>query len=264
VISAPCEPTGPSKMLRRLSGTMTRTMMCPWHLYRRVSISSVALCHHVLTLISARTKRQRNTARMQEILEAEQQTDDASAPRSRPRQKKSSGKRRRTALSDPEDEAFSVISLSTDPESESSISDGIPIEEVRLLIYLILAFLIHFQLVAMLPSKTKPLKARRSKGKSKAKAKASSTRKNKSSAAASKNTVNAAISRDHNKNYDHITDTLDGGTSQAPPLQASASAASLERSNSFQKKVCSLCLPSTLHNNLILPGSQTEPDSPIL
>jgi hypothetical protein len=80
---------------------------------------------------------------MQEILDAEQQTDDTSAPRTRPRQKKSSGKRKRTAataLSDPEDKVYTVISLSTDSESESDISDGIPIEEVRLLIYLIMPF----------------------------------------------------------------------------------------------------------------------------
>ena len=60
-------------------------------------------CHHILNLLLVRVKQQQNTAQMQEILEAKQETNNDTPHSSRPwpHQKKAPGKHKQTMLSDP-------------------------------------------------------------------------------------------------------------------------------------------------------------------
>jgi hypothetical protein len=69
---------------------------------------------------------------MQEILDAEQQTDDPdSHPRHRPSRQRKTGKRKREVFSDPEDKPYaSTVPLTTDSESDSGVM-GITPDEVR-------------------------------------------------------------------------------------------------------------------------------------
>ena len=134
---------------------------------------------------------------------------------------KAPGKHKQTALSDSEDKPYSVISLSTESESESSVcSDGIPVGEVHLFISFISSlFLTHFQLVAMLPSKTKPLKARRSKAKLKLKSSTTHTKHGKKLLHAIDKAALAAILHNHNNKYNNITDdALEGGGVAGPSI----------------------------------------------
>ena len=87
--------------------------------------------------LAAWTQWTQNTAQMQEILDAEQQTDESeSCPwPCGPCQRKSCSKRKHVeVLSDPEDKPYaSTLSLSTDSESGSSVV-GIMPDEVSFLL----------------------------------------------------------------------------------------------------------------------------------
>ncbi|KAH8977160.1 hypothetical protein EDB86DRAFT_3093001 [Lactarius hatsudake] len=145
-------------------------------------------------------KRKRNTAWMEEIIRAEQESDESDT---QPHQKKKKRRKHKPeVLSDPEDKPYTTVASGFDSESDSSSITEIAPDEIA----------------DMLPSKMKPPKSRKSsKGKGRAKASL-----DKPSAA---------------KQHQEIADgPPDGGLLRAQPLQGSSSTNSLEGSSLSQKK----------------------------
>ncbi|KAI9441140.1 hypothetical protein F5148DRAFT_1293400 [Russula earlei] len=156
------------------------------------------------TVQTARNQQTQNTARMQEIIEAEQASSESDS-HPWPHWRKYN-KCRREVLSVPEDMPYaSTMSLGSSSESDNTITE-----------------ITRDEIADMLPSKTKPLKSRKS-SKGKGKAKVSS---NKPSAA----------KKPRHKIDDAPNGAPDGDLSPALPLRCLASSNGFEGSSSSWKK----------------------------
>ena len=75
--------------------------------------------------LPVRNPRTQNTARMREIIEAEQEPDDSDLRRHR--HQKKAGKRKREVLSDPEDGPYSLSTASSDSDSKTESDSSVQI-----------------------------------------------------------------------------------------------------------------------------------------
>ncbi|KAH9173891.1 hypothetical protein EDB89DRAFT_1905048 [Lactarius sanguifluus] len=118
----------------RSDGTLKDASEIKWYNDKDDDMPSAVPPNIVPTQIaspSERKKRKRNTARMEEIIRAEQESDE-SVTFPLPRQKKKKRKRKPEVLSDPEDKPYTSVASGFDSESDGSSIAEIAPDEVHL------------------------------------------------------------------------------------------------------------------------------------